>query len=168
MILMNVSSQKKLAAKVMKVGLSRVRIVDEKDVEEALTRNDIRRLIVRGSITSVNKRGTCKKYSAYRCSQKKKGRRIGKGSWKGRKFSKKTGKEHWMDRVRALRRMLSELRDEGKIGKKDYRKMYYMIKGGNFRNKKHMLYYLKSKELIKEDKTKATKELKAGKAHERK
>jgi len=162
-MLMNVNSQKRLAAKIMKVGVSRVRIVDETEVGEAITRNDIKRLIVKGAITSVEKRGTCRTYSRYRSSQKKKGRRIGKGSWKGRKFAKKTSKEHWMDRVRALRRMLTDLRDEGAIERHDYRKVYYMIKGGNFRNKKHMLYYLKSKELIKEGKGKAEgKEIREG------
>ena len=145
---MNVNSQKKLAAKVMGIGLSRVRIVDEKSVGEALTRNDIRRLISHGAITSVEKRGTSKKYSAHRLSQKKKGRRIGKGSWKGRKFSKKTRKEHWMSKIRPLRRLLRELRDEGKLSVKDYRKIYYMMKGGAFRNKNHLLYYLKGQELI--------------------
>ncbi len=149
MILMDVNAQKKLAAKVMGIGLSRVRIIDEAEVAEALTRNDIKRLIVRGSIIKIEKRGSSKKYSAYRLEQKKKGRGLGRGSRKGRKFSKKTGKERWMDRVRPLRRLLRELRDSGKISDSDYRKLYYMVKGGAFRNKNHMLYYLKGKELLK-------------------
>lgn len=148
-MIMNVSSQKKLAAKVMKIGFSRVRIVDEKSVGEALTRNDIRKLIVQGAITKVEKRGTSKKYSRHRLSQKKKGRGIGKGSWKGRKYAKKSSKDHWIDKVRPLRRLLRELRDTGKIANNDYRKLYYMVKGGAFRNKNHLLYYLKGKELIK-------------------
>ncbi len=146
---MDVNAQKRLAAKVMGIGLSRVRIVDEAEVAEALTRNDIKRLIVRGAITKVPKRGTSKKYSAHRLSQKKKGRGVGKGSWKGRKFSKKSSKDHWIDRVRPLRRLLAELRETGKIKVSDYRKLYYMVKGGAFRNKNHLLYYLKSKEMIK-------------------
>ena len=159
MMIMDVNSQKRLAAKVMKIGLSRVRIVDEKSVSEALTRNDIKRLIVQGAITKVEKRGTSKKYSRHRLEQKKKGRGIGKGSWKGKKFAKKSRKDHWIDRVRPLRRLLRELRDTGKIGKNDYRKLYYMVKGGAFRNKNHLLYYLKGKELLK-TREKATKEKK--------
>ncbi len=50
---MDVKSQKKLAAKVMKVGFSRVRVSQEKELEEAITRNDIKRLIVKGVITNV-------------------------------------------------------------------------------------------------------------------
>jgi large subunit ribosomal protein L19e len=146
---MDVNAQKKLAAKVMGVGLSRVRIVDEAEVAEALTRNDIKRLIVRGSITKAPKRGTSKKYSAHRLSQKKKGRSSGKGNWRGRKYAKKTSKRHWIDRVRPLRRLLRDLRDTGKIAEHDYRKLYMMVKGGAFRNKNHLLYYMKGKELIK-------------------
>jgi large subunit ribosomal protein L19e len=145
----NASPQKKLAARVMHVGVSRVRIIDDKEVEEAITRNDVRRLVVRGVIAKSEKRGTSKKYSSYRLSQKKKGRRIGKGSWKGRKFAKKDSKSHWIDRIRPLRRLLKELRDSGKIERHAYRKLYYQVKGGAFRNKKHLLYHLKSKELIK-------------------
>jgi large subunit ribosomal protein L19e len=149
---MNVSAQKKLAAKVMKVGISRVRILDDKEVSEAITRNDIKRLVARGVITKVEKRGVSKKYSAYRLSQKKRGRRMGKGTRKGSKYAKKSSKRHWIDKVRALRKMLTEMRDEGTIERSDYRKLYYQVKGGAFRNKKHMLYYLKSKEILKEKK----------------
>jgi large subunit ribosomal protein L19e len=158
MMFMNSSTQKKLAAKVMKVGISRVRILDQKSVEEAITRNDIKRLISHGAITVVNKRGASKKYSGYRLSQKKKGRRSGKGSCKGRKFSRKDSKTHWMDKVRSLRRLLRQLRNEGKLKVNDYRKLYYMVKGGAFRNKNHLLYYLKSKELIESKEKKTSKE----------
>jgi len=151
-MLMDTNAQKRLAAKVMKVGVSRVRIIDQKEADEAITRNDIRRLIVKGVITKINKRGTSRQYSGYRLSQKKKGRRVGKGSLKGRKFSKKKAKDHWMGRVRAQRRMLKEMRDDNIIELAHYRKLYYMVKGGAFRNKNHLLYYMKSNEIIKERK----------------
>jgi len=149
MLMKNASPQKKLAARVMGVGISRVRIIDDKEVGEAITRNDVRRLVVKGAIAKSEKRGTSKKYSSYRVSQKKRGRRVGKGSWKGRRFAKKDSKSHWIDRTRPLTRLLKELRDSGKIERSEYRKLYYMVKGGAFRNKKHLLYHLKSKELIK-------------------
>jgi large subunit ribosomal protein L19e len=159
-MIMDVNAQKRLAAKVMKIGLSRVRITDEKSVSEALTRNDIRRLIVQGAITKVEKRGSSKKYSSHRLAQKKKGRGVGKGSWKGKRFAKKSSKDHWIDKVRPLRRLLRDLRDNSQIGGNDYRKLYLMVKGGAFRNKNHLLYYLKGKEMLKaKDKTvRASKE----------
>ena len=146
---MNVNSQKKLAAKVLKVGLGRVKVKSEKEVEEALTRNDIRRLISKGIIVKNRKKGMSKVLSKARKEQKKKGRRKREGSRKGKAYSRKTSKVHWIEKVRPLRKMLKELRDSGKVEKNDYRKLYLMVKGGAFRSKKHLLYYLKDKELIK-------------------
>ncbi len=154
---MNVRSQKKLAAKIMKVGLSRVKVTQEKELEEAITRNDIKRLIAKGVITKVEKRGQRKKESKFRRGQKKKGRRTKEGSRKGKVYSKKSSKRHWIDRVRPLRKMLMELRDSGKIKRNDYRKLYSMVNGGAFRSKKHLLYYLKDKELIKKKGAKGEK-----------
>ncbi len=57
-----------------------------------------------------------------------------------------------MEKVRPLRKLLMELRDSGKIERNDYRKLYSMVKGGAFRSKKHLLYHLKEKELIKRKK----------------
>lgn len=147
---MNVRPQKRLAAKIMKVGLDRVKIHDEKEVSEAITREDVRGLIASGSITKARKRGSCRQLSRIRKTQKKKDRRGGEGRKKGALFSRKNKKEQWMKRVRPLRKLLRELRDGGRIARSDYRKIYSMVNGGNFRNKKHMLYYLREREIIKE------------------
>ena len=146
---MNVSSQKKIAAKVMKVGLSRVRIQSEKEVEEALTRGDIRRLIKKGLIKKVEKKGPARSRLKYRQSQKKKGRRKGQGKRSGKAYALKPEKRYWIEKVRPLRKLLAELRDSGKLKRNDYRKLYLMVKGGAFRNKKHLLNYLRDKEFLK-------------------
>jgi large subunit ribosomal protein L19e len=138
-----------MAARIMKVGLSRVKVTQEKELEEAITRNDIKRLIAKGVITKIEKKGQRKVESKFRRSQKKKGRRAKEGSRKGKTYSKKSSKTHWIDRIRPLRKMLRELRDSGTLARSDYRKLYSMVKGGSFRSKKHLLYYLKEKELIK-------------------
>jgi len=156
---MNVKSQKKLAAKVMKVGLSRVRIMpaEGKDVSEAITRNDIRNLVSKGAIKKIRKRGSCKIDSKFRREQKRKGRKKGHGSRKGAYYSRKKKKAMWMEKVRPLRKLLRELRDSGRLEKNEYRKLYLSVKGGLFRNKKHLLYYLKEHELLKEVKGKGKK-----------
>lgn len=148
---MNVSSQKKLAAKIMKVGLSRVRVnpEGEKEVVEAITRNDIRNLIAKGVITKVEKRGTSRVDSKFRRKQKVKGRMKGQGSRKGAKYARKTKKREWVEKVRPLRKLLRDLRDSGKLERNNYRKLYSAVKGGSFRNKKHLLYYMKEHELLK-------------------
>jgi len=154
---MNVRSQKKVAAKIMKIGLSRVKISNEKEVEDAITRNDVRGLIEKGLITKAPKKGPAKAESKKRREQKGKGRRKGHGSRKGKEFAKKKEKTRWMEKIRALRKLLMELRDTGKIERSDYRRLYMMTKGGFFRNKKHMLFYLKEKEILKKTEAKGEK-----------
>ena len=145
---MNVKSQKKMAARILKVGVSRIKITQTKELGDAITRNDIRKLIVKGIIKKEKKKGQARAQLKKRMEQKKKGRRSGQGSRKGKAYAKKTSKELWIERVRPLRRLLRQLRDTGKIEKSVYRKIYKMIKGGSFRSKKHMLYYLKENELL--------------------
>jgi len=55
----------------MKCGVSRVRITQSEEVEEALTREDIRGLIQKGMIWSVQKKGTSKFKSKKKLEQKK-------------------------------------------------------------------------------------------------
>jgi len=148
---MNIRSQKKLAAEIMKVGLSRVKIKPEgrNEVGEAITRNDIRNLIAKGIVTKVEKRGARRTDSKFRKEQKKRGRRKGQGGRKGAKYAKKSKKREWIDKVRPLRKLLRGLRDSGRLDRNNYRKLYSAVKGGSFRNKKHLYYYMKEHELLK-------------------
>ncbi|MBN2042915.1 MAG: 50S ribosomal protein L19e [Candidatus Aenigmarchaeota archaeon] len=155
---MNVKSQKQIAAKIMKTGISRVRVSSEKEVEEAITRNDIRTLITKGVIYKTRKKGITRIDAEHKRKQKKKGRRKGEGKKKGSFYSKKPKKTIWMEKIRPLRRLLRDLRAKDKLEEGNYRKLYLMAKGGFFRNKKHLLYYLKDHELMKVAAKPATKE----------
>jgi len=157
---MNLSTQKQIAAKIMKCGASRVRIRAGKEVEESLTREDVRNLIRKGHIWKVQKKGTSKFNVKKIVKQKKKGRMKGHGSRKGTSGARKKRKQIWMDTVRPLRRLLKELKESGSITNQTYKKIYLMIKGGAFRNKKHLLYYLKDRELMKAKPKKTVKKTK--------
>ncbi|MFH1445652.1 MAG: 50S ribosomal protein L19e [Nanoarchaeota archaeon] len=147
---MDLKSQKRIASKIMKCGITRVKITADKEVEEALTRNDIRDLIKRDLIRKVQKKGTSKAYSKKRVKQKKRGRKKSFGSRKGTAKARiKNPKHDWLNTVRPLRKTVKELRASDSISKKDYTKTYRKIKGGFFRNKKHLLSYLKTHEMIK-------------------
>ena len=146
---MDSSSQKRIASDIMKCGVSRVRIKTSEDVEEALTREDIRELIQKGIIWSVQKRGTSKFASKKKLEQKKKGRMRGPGRRKGTSGARKNDKTKWIEKVRPLRRLLAELREAEQIPREDYGLLYRRIKGGFFRNKKHLLYYLKERDILK-------------------
>jgi large subunit ribosomal protein L19e len=146
---MNASSQKRIASEIMKCGLSRVRISQSEEVEDALTREDIRGLIQKGVIWNVQKKGTSKFASKKKLEQKKKGRMRGDGRRKGSKGARKNDKTKWIEKVRPLRKLLSELRESGQVSREDYGLLYRRIKGGFFRNKSHFMYYLKDHDMIK-------------------
>ncbi len=151
--------KKYVAADIMKCGVSRVRVFDIKAVEEALTRQDLRNLIRKGVIAKVPKKGTSKAYSRKTLKQKKKGLRTGPGTRKGTWGARNPSKTAWIQVVRSLRRLLKDLKTGGQLEKKDYKKLYLMVKGGAFRSKSHLLLYIKDHEMFKK-KTQKTEKVK--------
>lgn len=135
--------QKRLASKIMKVGRNKVWLDPTKteEIRKAITRADIRRLIKKGYIKTLPDKVSKQK-------QKKKKRRYA-GSKKGKKHSLITKKESWMKTVRPLRELLRELKNKGKIDNQTYRKTRALVKGGMFRSKAHLLFYLKQRGLLK-------------------
>ncbi|MEM3280427.1 MAG: 50S ribosomal protein L19e [Saccharolobus sp.] len=132
----NLKPQKRLAAKVAKVGLKRVKIPVEfmAEVQEALTKNEIRRLIKEGKIIILNKTGI----STGRLNKRRKNRLLkseGKkvGSRKGKKGARAKRKEMWVRRIRKIRRYLRWLRDNNVIDNHTYRMLYLKAKGGNYK-----------------------------------
>lgn len=150
---MDTNYQKKLAAKILKCGISRIKVEPSKEVEEALTREDVRNLIKKGLIKKIEKRGPARSHSRFNLKQKKRGRKKGRGSKKGTKKSRAPPKEEWIRNTRAMRRMLKELKEKKKINNVAYKPLYRKIKGGFFRNKNHLMLYLKDSGLLKEEKT---------------
>jgi len=145
---MNTKAQKEMASRIMKCGISRIKIKQGKEVEEALTRNDIRELIKKGMIKSEQKKGTSRAHARKLLRQKKRGRRAGQGSRKGTLGARNPAKREWINHVRPLRMLLKELHASGQISNAAYRTMYSRIKGGFFRNRNHLLYFLKENELL--------------------
>jgi len=137
------SLQKKLAARILKVGESRVWLDSSKtkDIEAAITKIDIRKLIKQGTIKALPEK-------LHKPREKKK-RRKGPGRKKGSMFAKVTAKERWISTVRPLRKMLKELRQTGQIDKPTYRKLYLLVKGGMFRSRSHLKIYLEQHGLLK-------------------
>jgi len=128
--------QKRMAAEILNVGISRVRILATKEeefeeIESAITAEDIRKLIKRGLIVAVpaksNSRGRWR-----RLKEKSKSQRRGHGSRKGTKTARTDPKKQWVNRIRKMRRYLKYLRDKKQIDAKTYRKYYMLAKGGAF------------------------------------
>jgi large subunit ribosomal protein L19e len=150
--MVNLAKQKRLAAHVLKVGEGRIWIDPEatEDVAGAITREDIRGLIEEGAINVKQKKGVSRSRARVRAVQKSLGRRKGHGSRKGAKGARANKKRRWMTKIRALRRRLIELRDEGDVDKTAYRRLYNKANGGEFRNVAHLNDYITANDLLRE------------------
>lgn len=141
---MKLSTQKRLAADVLKIGMSRIWIdpVFQDEVSLAITKDDIRRLIDEGAIQKKQVVGVSRGRARHIIAQKRKGQRKGTGHKKGKATAKLSKKERWMHKIRPMRRELSRLRDEGKITRRVYRELYLKAKGNAFRNTAHLKTYI--------------------------
>jgi len=148
---MDVSLQKELAAEILGVGKDRIWIDPKKldEVSKALTKEDVRRLINEGIIKVKEKKGQSRYWSNVLHEKRKKGRRRGHGSRKGRKSARLDEKTQHILKVRAMRRLIRILKMKNIIDKRTYRQLYKLIKGGMFRSKKHILLWLKEKAILK-------------------
>jgi large subunit ribosomal protein L19e len=162
---MNLLTKRRMAASILKVGRGRVWFDPEEseDIEEAVTRADIRGLIHDGVIQAKPVIGTSRGRANFKKAQKAKGRRSGQGSRKGAKGARFPKKRRWISTIRPVRKMLLELREAKKIDSATHRKLYGMAKGGIFKSKAHLNMYLKEKKLITEEPKKAPAPKKAPK-----
>lgn len=149
---MELKAQKRLAAKILGVGINRVWIDPARaaDVEAAISRGDVRRLIHDGTIIARPERGVSRARARELAAKRKKGRRRGRGSRKGAAKARQPKKEAWIRTVRPLRARLRELRNNRTIDAKEYRRLYRMVKGGAFRSKAHLETYLKERGIRRE------------------
>ena len=143
---MELNQVKRVAASVLKVGVSRVKIVDMEKSQQAMTKDDIRGLIKQGAIVRKRKIGISRIRARKILLQKKKGKRKGPGKRKGTTKARVGKKTLWMRSVRAQRKLLKEMKEGLKKGV--YRKVYKMISGGHFTSKDHLCRYIKEKELF--------------------
>ncbi len=146
---MDLSTQKEMAADVLDCGKNKVWIDPDMqdEVEDAITKADIRRLVQRGIIEKKKSNGQSRGRARKNKKQKDKGRRKGHGKRKG---SRKKQKEKWISRIRAQRKFLKDLRNEGKIDRSTYRSLYRKSKGGRFDSKKQLKNFINKEGLLKE------------------
>ena len=145
---MSLGSQKRLAAEVLKVGVSRIWVDPEETdtVASAITREEIRKLIHEGSIRKVPKTGISRGRKRIRRQELLRGRHKGSGSRKG---STGLSKRRWIVRIRSIRRRLRALRDKRLATTQTYRKLSLMAKGGAFRSAAHLDEYMETHKLVR-------------------
>lgn len=153
---MRFDHQRRLAASVLKCGVNRVRLTtdpaEQENILDAITRDQVRELIRRNVITVRPKRGVSRSRARVRARQRAKGRRRGHGSRRGATNARTPGKERWMTQIRSLRQHLRQLKGEGRIDVRTYRRYYAQAKGGMFKSRSHMDQQLQAAGLLREAK----------------
>ena len=146
---MSLLSQRRLAAEILKIGDNRVWIDPDRtdDVEAAITREEIRRLIDEGAIQARPKKGVSRARARVFHEKKKKGLRRGVGRKSGSARAKISKKQAWMKRIRALRKRLRELKTHRVITQTTYRQLYNMAGSGVFESIADMERYVKAHDL---------------------
>jgi large subunit ribosomal protein L19e len=147
---MNLKTQKRIAAKVLKCSPKRV-VFDTQgvaDIKEAITRADLRSLVGSKLIVKAQKKGNSRSRARSILTQKRKGRQSGSGTRKGTHGARAPRKRTWVIKVRSQRDFIKELKTKGKVSAKTYTDLYTKVKSGYFRNKRHIKLHLEENKLF--------------------
>jgi large subunit ribosomal protein L19e len=114
------------------------------DVEIAITRDEIRKLVHEEAIQSIPEQGISRARARLLQKKRKKGLRRGPGKRSKPRVSKKAV---WMQKIRALRRRLRELKEKRVITESSYRQYYKMAGSGVFESIADLERHIKAKGL---------------------
>jgi large subunit ribosomal protein L19e len=133
----------------LKVGESRVWIDPQRIdyVEAAITREEIRKLIHEKVVKSLPEKGVSRVRAKVFAEKRKKGLRRGPGGKSGGARSKISKKKAWMNKIRPIRKRLTELKKIRAINESAYRKLYDMSESGAFESKADLERYIKTHDL---------------------
>ncbi len=146
---LNLRNQRELASRILKVGKGRVHIAPEhaEDVEGAITRAEIRKLVHEGTITVAPPRGISRGRTRVASAKRKSGLKRGTGSRTGKATARTPRKTLWENRIRSIRRHIRILRDHRTIQKSVYRRLYLLAKGGTFKDRNAIDQYIEAHKL---------------------
>ena len=142
----DLSAQRRLAADVLDVGENRVWFDPnaQSEIAEAITREEVSQLVADGAIDAKEARGNSRGRARERNAKRAYGHRKGPGTRKGKAGARENPKERWRKNIRAQRRKLRELRDEGELSPSEYRDLYDKARGGEFRSVEYMMNYIEN------------------------
>jgi large subunit ribosomal protein L19e len=140
----DLSAQRRLAADVLDVGENRVWFDPEAqgDIAEAITREDVRELVAEGIVDAKEASGNSRGRARERDEKRAYGHQKGTGSRKGTAGARENEKDSWRRNIRAQRKKLRALRDDGDLSPGEYRDLYNKARGGQFRSVQYMLNYI--------------------------
>jgi large subunit ribosomal protein L19e len=137
---MKLDNKKRLAANALKIGKGRIMLVESRldEIKEAITKQDIKDLVKAGAIKIKEIKG--------RKAVKKRKTKRQEGKIK-MKVSKR--KQEYVKITRKLRAYAKELKNNGKLGKAEYKIVRKKIKAKDFKSKSQLKDYLKEGGTIK-------------------
>lgn len=135
---------RRLASDIIQRGERSIRIKpsDVADVEKALTRDDVRALIKKGSIYALKVKRNASTYGRVLKKKRSEGRKRGRGKRKG--TAKARGGVSYQKRIRAQRRVLKALKSDGTITNELFKKYYRLTKGGVFASKMTLISHIRN------------------------
>ena len=138
-MVVNLKAKKRLASRVIGVGVHRVRFAEDhlEDVANAITRDEIRSLITANTITVRPFTGTSRGRAHAKKAQRNK-RGTTQGSKHGRKGARVGKKAVYVAKVRALRRLLKIAKARNDITNPEFWMLYKKVGGNTVRNKAHL------------------------------
>ncbi|RNJ77285.1 MAG: 50S ribosomal protein L19e [Nitrosopumilus sp. B06] len=138
-MVVNLRAKKRLASRVMGVGIHRIRFDSDhlEDIADAITRENIRSLITANTIRKKSFTGTSRGRAHIKKSQRNK-RGTTQGSKRGRKGARVGKKEAYVAKVRALRRLLRIAKDRKDLTNPEFWSLYKKVGGNTVRNKAHL------------------------------
>ncbi len=136
----DITSQRRIAASLLKCGVNRVWFNPERisDIKNAISREDVRGLIGEGVIDDRQKVGVSRGRARARIAKRSYGHCKGPGRRKGAAGARNPSKRAWIQKIRAIRKTLVELRADGTLDPHSYRLLYRRAAGGQFRNVAHL------------------------------
>ncbi len=144
---MRPTKAKTIAAEILKTAKDKIWINpnEVKKTKEAITREDIRALIIDGTIKKQLTQSQSRGRARILKTKKAKGRKKGHGKRTGTKKTRTEKKKKWVNKVRSQRKKLKELRTTNTeaVETIGYQKLYKMVKGNYFRGKKYLEKYVK-------------------------
>lgn len=145
----NLTSQRRLASRILDIGQNRVWIDPARveDVEGAITREEVRKLIHEKIIKTLPEKGVSRSRAKAVLEKKRKGRRKGPGSHVGSAHAGVSKKDAWMLKIRSLRKRLRALKASRVITETTYTQYYRMAGSGRFSSVADLERYLKAHDL---------------------
>lgn len=136
----DLSTQKRIAAAILKCGVNRVWLNPERlsDIEAAISRSEIRDLIGEAVIKAGVVKGHSRGRARIREAKRSYGHKKGYGRRKGSAGARTPSKRQWIMKIRAIRSSLREMREDGTVDRRTYRTLYRRAAGGQFRSRAHM------------------------------